>query len=85
MKQIIDVQDEGLVSLLGQNITLLCEAYFYTGKLVGVNDFCVKLENPAIVYETGEWNTPAYTDQQKLPCKHLYVEVNKIESFGILK
>lgn len=85
MKQIVEVQDEGLVSLLGQNVTLLCDAYFYTGKLVGVNDYCVKLENPAIVYETGAWEEVKYKDQQTLPCKHLYVPVAKIEAFGILK
>ena len=85
MKQIVEVQDEGLVSLLGQKVTLLCDAYFYTGKLVGVNDYCVKLENPAIVYETGSWGEPAYRDQQALPCQHLYVSTAKIEAFGVLK
>lgn len=84
MKRLVEeVQGEGLESLLGERVTLLCINYFYTGKLVGVNETCVLLENPAIVYETGEWTDGKYRDEQALPGT-LYVQTAAIESFGAL-
>ena len=84
MKKIVEVSDEGLEGLLGETVTLLCMNYFYTGKLIGVNATCVKLENPSIVYETGEWSSKSWKDAQKLP-GDIYVQVSAIEAFGVLK
>lgn len=79
-----EVQGEGLVSLMGQRVTLFCGIYIYTGTLVGVNETCVKLEDAGIVYETGELTTKSWKDMQKLP-NIWYVQSSAIESFGILK
>jgi hypothetical protein len=84
MKKIVEVSDEGLEGLLGETVTLLCMNYFYTGKLVGVNSTCVKLEDPSIVYETGDWSSRAWKDAQKLPAD-IYVQAASIEAFGVLK
>jgi hypothetical protein len=85
MKKIItEVQGEGLVKLMGENVTLFCMNYIYTGKLVGVNDTCVLLENAAVVYETGAFNDKKWKDAQNLPGEW-YVQTSSIESFGILK
>jgi hypothetical protein len=85
MKKIItEVQGEGLVKLMGENVTLFCMNYIYTGKLVGVNDTCVLLENAAVVYETGSFNDKKWKDVQNLPGEW-YVQTSSIESFGILK
>jgi hypothetical protein len=81
---VIEVEDEGLVSLLGKTVTLFCANYIYTGKLEGVNDTCVKLSSPKIVYETGELTSGEWKDAQPLP-NDWYVQLNLIESFGILK
>jgi len=81
----IEVEGEGLESLLGKKVTLFCANYFYTGKLVGVNASCVLLEDPAIVYETGEFTNKSYSDCQPLQVKIWYVTTGAIESFGILK
>lgn len=85
MKCIVqEVDGEGLESLLGQNVTLFCGVYIYTGKLVGVNDSCVKLESAKIVYETGPLDTKEWKDAQ--PLKNAwYVSRQGIESFGIMK
>lgn len=84
MKKIIEeVAGEGLESLLGQRVTLMCVNYFYTGELVGVNSTCVLLKNPSIVYETGDWNQQSYDDEQALPTD-LYVQTAAIEAFGVL-
>lgn len=85
MKKIIECEEQdGLVGLLGEQVTLFCLNYFYTGKLVGVNDTCVKLEDPQIVYETGAWDTAGWQNAQKLPVKYLFVQTSAIESFGAL-
>jgi hypothetical protein len=84
MKKIVEVNDEGLEGLMGENVTLLCMNYFYTGKLIGVNATCVLLEDPKIVYETGEWTSKNYKDAQSLP-GDIYVQTSAIEAFGILK
>ena len=56
MKKLVsvtEVEGEGLIALLGERVTLFCLNYIYTGKLTGVNDSCVKLEDASVVYETG--------------------------------
>ena len=85
MKKLIEVTDEGMEGLLGKRVTLLCMNYFYTGTLTGVNDKCVQLTSPKIVYETGEWSAKEWGDAQSLPCEVLYVSIAAIESFGELK
>lgn len=82
MKKIIEqVEGEGLESLLGENITVFCECYIYSGKLVGVNEHDILLSEAHIVYETGELNKSEFTDAQ--PFKHYqYIRIAKIESYG---
>lgn len=85
MKKIVEeVNGEGLDKLLGERVTLFCCRYIYTGKLVGVNETCVLLQDAGIVYETGALDTKDWTDMQKLP-RDWYVQMASIESFGILK
>ena len=84
-KLITEVEHEGLLKLMGQKVTLFCANYFYTGKLIGVSETCVLLEDPAIVYETGAWTEKSYSDEQKLGTKEHYVMIRAIESFGSLK
>ena len=86
MKKLVEIDErEGLEKLMGRVVTLFCMNYFYTGKLVGVNETCVKLEYPSIIYETGAWTAEGWADAQALPCQELYVMTASIESFGILK
>lgn len=87
MKKLVSVQEvegEGLVGLMGQRVTLFCLNYIYTGKLTGVNESCVKLEDAAIVYETGELCSKTWKDAQALP-KPCYVMLRCIESYMELK
>lgn len=86
MKKLVecDAHEEGLLGLIGERVTLFCMNYFYTGKLVGVNDTCVKLEDAGVVYETGPFDEKQWKDEQPLP-NVWYVQVEAIESFGVLK
>lgn len=77
-----EVPEEGLMSLLGKNVEFFCGVYIYAGKLIGVNDKCVKLENAHIVYETGPFSNSKYKDAQSLEKKFHYIATGLIESFG---
>lgn len=81
-KIVTEVEGEGLMKLLGQNVALLCLNYIYAGKLIGVNDDCVLLEEAKLVYETGEWGAKKWQDAQDLPGPW-YVALGAIESYGI--
>lgn len=82
--QLEEVENEGFVSLLGQNVEIRCNVYIYAGNLVGVNDTCVKLDNAHIVYETGPHGDSKYKDAQKIGDGQ-YVSLSLIESFGPTK
>lgn len=87
MKKLVNVQEvegEGLVGLMGEVVTLFCLNYIYTGKLTGVNETCVRLDNAAIVFETGAFDSTTWKDAQKLP-KPVYVMLGAVESYMILK
>jgi len=84
-KLVIEEEQEGLLALLGEKVTIFTSGYFYTGKLIGVNDSCIKLEDPSIVYETGAFSNSEWKDCQSLCVKFWYVGTNAIESFGVMK
>lgn len=87
MKKLVKVEEvdgEGLVALMGEDVTFFCLGYIYAGKLVGVNATFVKLENGHVVYETGEFSSKTFKDAQKLP-NDLYIQISAIESFSVLK
>ena len=83
-QKLVDVPNEGFIALIGETITCFCAVYIYTGKLVGVNEECIKLENPAIVYETGAFSEKQWKDAQKLP-NEIYIQKGMIEAFGKIK
>lgn len=87
MKKLVsvaEVEGEGLMALLGERVTFFCGVYIYTGKLVGVNDNCVKIESASIVYETGRFTDKDWKDAQPLP-NPVYVMLRNVESFMVLK
>lgn len=84
MKKLIEVNDDGLEGLLGETVTFFCMNYFYTGTLSGVNDSCVRLDDPKIVYDTGKWSDKNWLNAQSLPSP-LYIQMSSIEAFGVMK
>lgn len=85
LREVVSVENEGLPSFMGKKVILFCANYFYTGVLVGINKTCVKLESPAIVYDTGAFSNAKYSDEQSLNTKEWYVRLSMIESFGEAK
>jgi hypothetical protein len=79
--QVQEVEGEGLEALLDQEVIIFCVNYFYAGKLIGINDTCILLENGGIVYETGSFNELKWKDFQKVADK-LYIRLDSIESFA---
>jgi hypothetical protein len=80
-KEVQMIDGEGLEALLGENVILYCINYFYAGKLVGVNEKCVLLEDAEIVYETGALKANTWAEAQSFPYD-IYVMIEAIESFG---
>lgn len=84
MKKLVEESGEGLVKLMGERVTLFCLNYIYTGKLVGVNETCVLLEDASIVYETGAFDASGWKDAQRLP-QPVYVMLVAVESFTVIR
>ena len=87
MKKLVTIKEdenEGLLELMGQRVTLFCLNYIYTGDLVGVNESVVMLKNAAIVYETGSFTDSEWKDAQALP-RPVYVMLRCVESYTVLK
>lgn len=85
LKEVIEVENSGLIELLGKRVTFFCLNYIYVGDLTGVNETCVELSNPSIVYETGNFSDKVYKDSQSLNVPKFFISMNCIESFGELK
>ena len=84
MKRIVEINNGvALEESLGEQVTIFCFNYIYTGKLVGVNETHVELEDPMIVYETGELTSRSWKDAQALP-HNWFIMKNAIESWGLL-
>jgi hypothetical protein len=87
MKKLVKVEEvagEGMLALMGEQVYILCMNYHYTGKLVGVNDTFVKLEQGAIVYESGE-HTALRFENAQIVSDELYIQLNSIEAFAATK
>lgn len=82
--QVQEVEGEGLLALLGQNVALFCANYIYAGRLAGVSETCALLEDAKIVYETGALTASEWKDAQALPGPW-YVQLSAVESFGASK
>lgn len=78
--QTVEVNDEGLEALLGEQVMLMCLNYTYAGILIGVNDHDVLLKNAHIVYETGKFADKAF----KLPSDEWRIKTASIESYGVV-
>lgn len=78
--QVTEVEDEGLIALLNKNVVVFCANYIYSGKLTGVNQTCVLLENAQIVFDTGEVSFKKFTTAEEF-LKPIYIQLNAIEMF----
>lgn len=75
---------EAIESYLGKRVTIFAMVYIYTGDLIAIDKVWAKLENAAIVYETGPFTEKEWKDAQKLP-KPVLVRLSSVESFMELK
>lgn len=87
--KVVNIISEGenkdLEALIGKNVTFFCMNYIYTGKLVYVDDVQARLDDAKIVYETGTFDDPNWSDAQAIPGKTWHVRLSAVESFGIMK
>lgn len=80
-KLITEVENKGLMALLGKRVMIFGMNYIYAGTLTGFNETCVLLEDGGIVYNTGAFDNTKFEDFQKLPYS-FYIMLNSIESFS---
>jgi hypothetical protein len=88
MKKLVNIQEvegEGLVALLGEQVWIWCARYIYAGTLLGANKDDVLLEDARIVYETGGLTDAKFKDAQTLPPGPFYIRTAAIESYAIRK
>lgn len=85
LRQVVEVEEAGLLELLGKRVTFFCLNYIYVGELTGVNETCVEITKPGIVFETGSFSDSKYKDEQSLRVEKFFISMNCIESFGELK
>ncbi len=88
MKKLVkieEVENEGLVALMGKRVTLYCANYIYSGDLIGVNEEFVKLDNALIVYDTGAHDAKEWASTGKFPDGEWYVRLGAVESYGLFK
>ena len=86
MKKIVtvtEVEGQGLEALLGQKVTLFCMNYIYAGKLTGVNQTDVLLEDACVVYETGPFSSGTFKDAQRISGEWR-IRTAAIESYGVI-
>jgi hypothetical protein len=81
LTQITKVDHEGLMSLIGKNVLVMCMNYFYAGQLIGVNDTCIKIGNCHQILETGPHKDAKFKDAQWIG-DNWYIQTSSIESFG---
>ena len=82
---VVEVEGEGLESLLGKQVILFCLNYIYTGTLIGVNKTFCKLGDAAIVYATGAFKDTKFADAQRLSNPEHSIMLSAIESYGLTK
>jgi len=86
MKKLVEIDSlNALETLMGQSITVFCANYFYTGLLTAVDNQAITIDDPKIIYETGDFNDSAWKNAETLPQKQWHIMINAIESFGIIK
>ena len=84
MRRVVETDDGGFEAMLGEKITCFCQIYIYTGRLVGVNEDHLELDDAKLVYETGELSSGEWTDAQALPGRWRVMK-QAIETWGAAK
>ena len=82
MREVVEVENAGLMALLGKKVLLFGTNYNYYGVLSGVNDDCVELTDPFMVFETGAFTSTHFSDAQRLPATAWCISKAALESFG---
>jgi len=71
-----------LSELDGKNIQVWCGVFIYAGKLVGFDDYALKLADAYVVYDTGPLRADSFLDSQKLPDPYTLIPRGAIESIS---
>ena len=81
-KIIIEVENEGLVALMGEEVVIYAGVFIYSGVLDGVNDKFIRLTGARVVYDTGPLQGKEFLKDEETGTAW-YVMTHAIESFGL--
>jgi len=73
-----------LQSYLNKKIVIYCCRYIYTGTVISIDDFSLRLKDGGIIYETGSHNADNWESFEAIKKDHC-VALQSIESFGEFK
>lgn len=83
MKRLVEeVSGDGLEKLLGERVQVWCINYIYCGKLVGVNEHDIVLEDAEVVYQAGELKNDGWDASERI-AEELFVRTASIESYCV--
>lgn len=86
----VQVEEEGgkeiasLEELIGKTYLFQCARYIYHGKVKSITSAYIELEDAAVVFNTGDYDSKTPEDMQKTP-HNIYVMRQAIESFYALR
>jgi hypothetical protein len=84
MKRLVEIDEGGFEAVFGERIWIWCTIYIYTGRLTAINDDHIELEEPLLIYETGDLAAGDWEDAQSLPSPWRIMKA-AIESWGPAK
>lgn len=87
MKRILEETGTNAIESLmasGKRITFFHLNYIYCGVIIAIDGDRCLLNDPAIVYETGVFTEPGWSDAQSLP-HPIWLNYTTCESFGEVK
>jgi hypothetical protein len=82
LAEVVEVENEGLVALLGKRVEVWCANYTYEGVLEGVNTDDILLNECRLVYDTGKIDSTGYATVTKFGQPKRYVRTAFIESYA---
>jgi hypothetical protein len=79
------VPEGAMAYAVGQEVVVFCANYIYGGKIVNVTSQELVLDDPYIIYETGDFAAAQWKNFQRLPTKQARIERTAIESHFALQ
>jgi hypothetical protein len=86
MKKLVEVDgDSGFEAAIGEKIHVWCMRYNYAGKLAGVSEDTLFLDDAKLVFLTGKLDDDTWEDAETPLNSSLQVMKQSVESWAVIK